>query len=706
MNGTEASGGDQLSLLHGFVATSANHAGEALAAENPVAQVVLESSLAHLDRVFDYAVPRDLDARARVGVRVKVPFAGRAHTGYLVARIPVSTRSASLLALTQVISEQPVLALEILQLARALAERLAGTVSDVLRVAVPPRAARVDKEFPAHADAGAQQPPGSPVADLTGAGERFGRYVHGEAFLKHLAAGGSPRAVLASLGGYGPRGWPQELTDAVCAVVASGRGAVVVVPDQRDLARVEAALVSRLGTQDVARLTAEDGPTPRYRNFLRLRLGHARVAVGTRSAAYAPVRNLGLVCLWDDGDDQHAEQRAPYPHSRDVLLLRAEQEDAALLLASTGRSTEAQRLVDTGWAQSIHADRRETRDSVARVLHTADAYERAHDPLAAQARIPHAAWKAAQEGLRRGPVLIQVARTGYSPSTACEECRQPARCSACTGPLARGSRAGAPECRWCGRIEPRWRCVACGGVKIRATVSGANRTAEELGRAFPGVPVISSAGTHIVDEVSDDAQVVVATPGAEPVPQSGYAAVVLLDGTAMLRRESLRAAEDTLRRWFAAAVLARPAALGGLVVVTADDDVAVGNLVRWDPRGAAERELALRHDLGLPPAVRYAALTGSREALNAFLEGIDTGVFLRVVGPVVVAGQAGQPGAQATNPAPSGEPIIAEIHRTLVFFSYRDAARAVSSLKARRTVLSAKRTSEPVQIRCDAPGLL
>ncbi len=182
-------------------------------------------------------------------------------------------------------------------------------------------------------------------------------YRNGPAFLQHLNAGESPRAVLSALQGYGPGGWPRLIAEAVAAVRLSGRGAVVVVPDYRDLDRVEAALLQLLPAGDIARLTADDGQTPRYRSFLRILSGAAGVAVGTRSAAYAPVHNLGLVVCWDDGDDLHIEQRSPYAHSREVLLLRAEQEGAACLLAGHTRSTETQRLVEAGWARPVEADR-------------------------------------------------------------------------------------------------------------------------------------------------------------------------------------------------------------------------------------------------------------------------------------------------------------------------------------------------------------
>ncbi|WP_146361861.1 primosomal protein N' [Arthrobacter yangruifuii] len=715
----------QLSLLHGFT-PSAKPAGKAQPASSlPIARVLLDSPLPHLDRPFDYLVPRDLEADAVAGARVKVRFGGQELPGFITERVAEAETAARLMPLGKVISPQPVLSPRILRLAEAVAARYAGTVHDVLRVAIPPRAARVDKEFTPEARiAAAAGPalPGSEVAGDTvpgpalpgpeGAGANpLARYPHGPRFLTHLAAGHSPRAVLSSLGGYGPQDWPAEIAEAVRSTLISGRGAVVVVPDNKDLARLQSALTSRIGADAFVRLTAEDGPTPRYRSFLQLLHGDVRVAIGTRSAAYAPVQNLGLAVIWDDADDLHAEQRAPYQHARDVLLLRAELEDAALLLASHSRSTEAQRLVASGWAAGIAAERSTVRAHAPRVVSTTDSFTMERDPLAARARIPHAAWKAAQDGLTRGPVLVQVARTGFSPALSCQDCREPARCRNCSGPLGLASRNGIPACRWCGRPEPMWHCGNCGGTHLRGSTAGAGRTAEELGRAFPSTTVISSAGDHIRTEVPDAPALVVATPGAEPVAAGGYAAAILLDGNAMLSRESLRAGEDTLRRWFTAAALVRPAAEKGLVVVTADDSSTVGHLLRWDPASAAERELELRRELGLPPAVRYAELTGSREGLDAFVTRLGLPEGVRAVGPAPLAApSAAPPGAGGTRR--DGPPSEGQLggaggrFRTLLFFPYAAAPGITAALRSTKAAASARRTGDPVYIRVDGTDVL
>jgi primosomal protein N' (replication factor Y) len=693
----------QPSLLQGFPSRKVP-TGPQFAAHLPVARVLVESSLPHLDRPFDYGVPAALDEEAQPGVRVKVKFNGQDLSGFIMERAAESDAGHTLLPLAKVVSPVPVLTPEIRDLVTAVAARYAGTVSDVLRVAVPPRVARLEKAYSASPDtpadetneaAGALQEPGAETA--------WASYRNGAAFLRHLKDGGSPRAVLNPLQGYGSAGWPQLLAQAIAAAYASGRGAVAVVPDNRDLDRLEQALGALLPDHAVARLTAEDGPTPRYQNFLRLLAGTARVAIGTRSAAYAPVKDLGLAVCWDDGDDFHIEQRAPYAHAREVLLLRAEQAGSACLLAGHARSTEVQRLVDTGWALPVEADRTLVRRTVPRVVNTADSFEQERDPLARIARLPGAAWRAAKEGLERGPVLVQVARAGYAPSLVCDSCREPARCGACQGPLAVAGASGTsalPQCRWCSTPAPDWRCLHCSSRKLRRGATGVIRTAEELGRAFPGTTVITSSGDQVKAHVTGGNALVVATVGAEPTAEGGYAAALLLDGDSLLRRETLRAGEDTVRRWFNAASLVRPGTEGGLVVVTATDTGAVGALLRWDPAGYAQRELSLRAELQLPPAVRIASVTGPRAAVEHFSGAVaarleQSAVLLRTAGPAPVI-LSGPPSARRP----------AEDVRTLLFFPYAQAAAVTRVLRATRAATAAKRSAEPVQVRLDGVDVL
>jgi primosomal protein N' (replication factor Y) len=601
---------------------------------------MVDVSLAHLDRPFDYLVPERLAGQARPGCRVRVRFAGQLADGYLLERVAASDHRGRLAYLERVVSPETVLTAEIAALAREVADRYGGTLADVLRLAIPPRHAGAERgaaEWPA-GEGTVAEPAGSFGGNLgyparTEAGS-WTRYRAGTAFISALAAGRAPRAVWTAL--PGPR-WPEEIAIAAGATAGSGRGVIIVVPDVGDLALVDGALVGVLGTGRHVSLSAGLGPAERYRRWLAVSRGAVRVVAGTRAAMFAPVANLGLAVIWDDGDDLHAEQRAPYPHAREVLALRAHRAGAAVLVGGFARTVEATSLVSRGWAAEITADRPVLRRWAPRVVVAGDDTELARDP-AARARVPSLALRTARDGLAHGPVLVQVPRRGYVTAVACVACRTRARCGSCGGPLALATGEGPAQCRWCGHRAVRWECPECSHTGLRALVTGATRTAEELGRAFPGVRMLTSAGRERVGAIAGGPLLVVATPGAEPRAAGGYATAILLDGWVLLSRPSLRASEEALRRWMNAAALVRPGSAGGVVMVVADAGLPpVQALLRWDPVTYAERELAERTQLHFPPASRVATLTGPSAAVAAVLAAADLPAGAEVLGPIPVA---------------------------------------------------------------------
>ncbi|MFP8885548.1 primosomal protein N' [Streptomyces mangrovi] len=698
-------GGEQLALIRETVrraqpprARPRTWRGAELAERDPVARVLVDKGLLHLDRLFDYSVPAAMDAEARPGARVRVRFGagergGRREGGGLVNGFIVERRADSdfpgvLAPIAQVLSPEPVLGPGLLRLCRAVADRYAGALADVVQLAVPPRMARAEKAPAAGGPAAPPPPPPPPGASS------WARYPAGPGYLRALASGESPRAVWTAL--PGPH-WPGELAAALAAALASGRGALAVLPDGRAAARVDAALTALIGDGRHVLLTADAGAEARYRRWLAVNRGRVRCVVGTRAAMFAPVHDLGLVAIWDDGDSSHRDPREPMPHAREVLLLRSARESCGFLLGAHGSTVEAAQLVETGWARPLAADRDAVRASAPLVRTVGDGDE-ARDPAARAARLPTLAWSTVREALRRGPVLVQVPRRGYVPRLACDRCREPARCAHCAGPLEATGGDAPPRCGWCGRDTPGWACAECGGTRLRGRVFGARRTAEELGRAFPAVPVRTSGRDHVLDTVPDRPALVVSTPGAEPVAEGpGYAAALLLDGWALLSRPDLRAGEEALRRWLDAAALVRPQGEGGTVVVMAEPSLRpVQALVRWDPAGHARRELAERAELGFPPVSRMAAVTGPPEAVAGLLAAAELPPDAEVLGPVPLpVPAAGRPRR------PGGPPPGERWERALVRVPPGSGAALAAALKAARAARLARRGSEPVRVRVD-----
>ena len=636
-----------------------------------MARVLVDVSLAHLDRPFDYSVPETMASAARPGARVKVRFAGQDVDGFVVERVGASDHAGSLTPLRRVVSDEQVLAPAVAELAAALAERYAGVRSDVLRLAVPPRHATTEKQ------PSPEEPP-TTAWDAAEAGTAWRDYEHAEPYLRHLTDGGAPRAVWSAAPG---EDWPRLLAHAAASAHHGGRGALICVPDVKDVARLDRALTDVLGPNHHVALTAEAGPGPRYRDFLAVSRGTRRIVVGTRAAAFAPVHNLGLVAIWDDGDDLHAEPRAPYPHTRETLLLRAELESAAVLAGGFARSVEGEYLLRTGWAREIALPRTALRERVTVAVAGATDYELERDPHAQASRLPSEVHQLIREALAQGPVLVQTPRAGYALALACERCRTPSRCAHCSGPLALTGPTTPPACRWCGTAVEAWTCPECGARGLRAPVLGDARTAEELGRSFAPARVRTSSGDRVLSEVGAEAAIIVATPGAEPVADGGYSAVVLLDTRLLLGRADLRSDEEALRRWSNAAGLVRP---GGKVLAVGDPaHPALQALVRWDHSGFAEREIAQRQEAHLPPASRLATITGGAGAVD------DATTLL-----------AAPPGAEILGPVPVGddeERIVVRVPR----------AQGVALSKALRELqqVRAGRKLDPVRIQVDPSEL-
>jgi primosomal protein N' (replication factor Y) len=221
------------------------------------------------------------------------------------------------------------------------------------------------------------------------------------------------------------------------------------------------------------------------------------------------------------------------------------------------------------------------------------------------------------------------------------------------------------------------------------TTVGVQRTAEELGRAFASVKIISSAQETIVAEVGPKPALVVATPGAEPVAEGGYTAALLLDGWVLLGRRDLRAGEETLRRWLNAAALVRPASAGGTVVVMAEPSLApVQALVRWDPVWHARRELEDRAALHYPPMARVAELTGTPAAVAEELGLLRLPEGAETLGPVTVD-------------APWADAPPGETHRALVRVPRRLGGELAASVREAQGVRSARKAEDWVRVRID-----
>lgn len=519
---------------------------------------MVDTPLPQLDKPLDYLIPEKLSEAALVGSLVKVKLHGRRMDGWLVAREATSDFQGKLAEIEKVVSAVPPLSAETIEIVREVTDENLGTFADVARAAAPPRHARAE----AHAFANPLKPDkwrlvaDGGLADVTG----------GLALRRRIAQGVEPPP-WAIWQPTPANPWAHDIAALVSDAQYANKGALVVVPDEKDVQQVS----TTLGQNQIRHVTlsAQATAEARYAAFMALRLGQVNVCVGTRNAVFAPVQQLGLIVIFGDGDENLVSPIAPYWQVGDVAILRAKRSNTALVLGGWVNSLRAQQLIDAKQAIQVACMKSRKKANVARINVVGTEDETKIDKAATFARLPYGAWRAIKDGLGSGPVLVHVAQLGDAPL-------------------------------------------------------GTDTTAEQFRKAFPGVAVMVASAKRPIKEVPDRPGIVIATSGAEPPAKRGYQAAVILDGRTELSRAFLNARMDAAMRWFQIASLVKPEAAGGVVALVAPSDSTVTQaLVRWSPSAVAESELIERARLKMPPAYWGALLRAETEAdLEGFLDHI------------------------------------------------------------------------------------
>jgi len=601
-----------------------------------------------VERVFDYTVPETLAGVVGVGTIVRVNLGGRRVRGWVVDDDVVSEAPPEKLRpLVAAVSAGP--PPEVVALTEWVAWRFAGPRLPLLRSASPPAvidpaASPPPRTTAVHpggfaAPGGARsaaahaalcrgdtpQPPGPPSSGAGGPCPTPGRDLATD-------AAGRPVATVR---------WPPaaDLGDLLAGLLAGGGSTIVVVPDGR-LGRLAAALRAT-GATVVPWLT-EGRPRDRARAWDRARQGGC-VVLGGRSAVLAPVPDLAVAIVADDGSEALKEERSPTWHARDLAAERAQRRGARLTLVSPAPPLEAPGPIlvpsrsaeRAGWPITEVLDRRREPPGLGLFSPRAVAALRnalvpagpdtERDPFRNGTQTAQAADISGVPAVRAVCVLN---RKGRARLLACAACGELARCERCEAAVAEAdSRAEGITilaCATCGATRPRV-CVRCGSGKLKVLRSGVSRVREDLAALLPGI------GVAVVEAATGDLPaepVLIGTEAVlhrvEPHPGGSTAVVVFLDFDAELLAPRFRAGEQALWLLVRAARLVGPRAAGGrlLVQTRLPRHEVIEAAVRADPGLLAETERPRRKLLDLPPYAALARLTGDVPALAAAAEAL------------------------------------------------------------------------------------
>ena len=558
------------------------------ASNSPIARVLVDTGVLHLDQEFDFLVPEELSEMAIPGVSVRVPFNGRKCEGLIVGRTNSSAHIGRMQYIDKVNNETALLTSSVLNLSRAVAKKYAGTVMDVLRFAIPVAMNNVKEVSPVHSD---QKP----------INEDLIRH-YPKSYFDSLKSGEASHVIWTPL----PATEPFELMAEFCKI--RDGNVLILVPDAKSVERcLSIFLASGIG-KTILTWSSELTKSQRYSNYLQILKGNVQIVIGVRGAIFLPIQDLSLIIVWDEGNDNFSEIRSPGWHAREVAIERTRQQGCALILGSFSPSLVSTSYVLAGWLKPLQPPREIFREFSPRF----NGISELSSPDQ-RGRISSKAWKTIQKGLQSGPVLIQVPLRGYIRSLVCQKCANHARCQ-CGGKLIIASVKKNIVCGLCGVFQSDWQCNYCAGKTFRHSGIGDERTLEEIGKAFPGVTIRSSnQSSMILDEVRDPC-IVLTTPGSEPRATNGYSAIVFLDSRIFLERATVNAEEQARLNWFSVSALAAKNAEVFLDVVATDPNFQA--LLRWDPWHSASRDLMERSDLQLPPQFKAVSVIGPHSDIH------------------------------------------------------------------------------------------
>lgn len=294
--------------------------------------------------------------------------------------------------------------------------------------------------------------------------------------LRHIQESVIRRRCVAILIEAEVRDRTQAMIAAARMVLEINRRCLFITPEIRRACAIGDALAAQWGER-VALLHSGLSPVARASTWHRIRSGRVDVVVGTRSAVFAPLRNMGLIVVEEEEHPSFKEEQAPHYHAREVVWHRSEQEQAVLLLVSSHASLETEATVRTkGSRWSVPAE-----GSSASI------------DLVDLAQCPYGSVLSGTllDGMRRTldarqRVVLYVNRRGYAPSLTCRACGNAPSCARCSVSLMFSRQDRLLTCRYCGRrTSAPDRCLVCSSTEFRLIGFGTERLEEEVRRQFP-----------------------------------------------------------------------------------------------------------------------------------------------------------------------------------------------------------------------------
>ena len=400
---------------------------------------------------------------------------------------------------------------------------------------------------------------------------------------------------------------------AIEAVIAQGKGAVVLVPEIALTPQTIARFDGRFPR--VAVLHSGLTESERYDQWRRIQEGRADVVIGARSAVFAPHPRLGLIVVDEEHETSFKQQNAPRYHARDVALKRAEIEGASVILGSATPSLEAYHLAGTGRLTLLELPERVGGGALPRVK----ILDLSREKLRRGTFLSPPLRAALSETLaRKEQAILFLNRRGFYPVLFCPACKETVRCKECAVTLTLHRESNRLICHYCGfEIRPPEQCPSCGAAPLRFLGAGTERIEHEVRTVFPQARVLRMdsdtmmrRGAHAKALDRFKAREVDVLIGTQMIAKGLDFPLVTLVGVVSadtpLHQPDFRAAERTFQLLSQVAGRAGRSEAGGRVMVQTFHPAHYGIrlAVENNYRAFAQKESAMRKEAGYAPFLR------------------------------------------------------------------------------------------------------
>ncbi len=555
--------------------------------ENPVAKILVNPPVSHLEDIYDYLVPIELSESVIPGSIVKIEFGKSITEGLVIDRVAYANEK--LKYVEDLLGWPGMVDVTVIDHFKRVQKRFGGSLWSLIDSYLPPLPKKIiDIKIE------------NQEADESRYITNLPKFIDQKDFEK-LKRQSRLRYSVSQPSGFEPYELLLELIK-----VRSALGQVLVIAsDFREFDFLTNLFKTNI-SESFQLYDTRCNKSERFKSFQQINLLRPKIILGNRSSSFFPLQDNSSVFVIHDNDKSHYELRTPGWNTRDVTLLR--DKNTSLFFFNAAPSFEVQRLIDLNWFNNL-----EIKSSV-KINFTVTEGRDSFIPVIKKA-------------LARGNVLVSVANKGYANAFLCNKCRTLASCN-CGGKLQIKKANSHPSCYLCGEEFKNWRCLFCGDVRPFVIAKGLDRTAEEIARSIPGSTVRKVFSDQDQFSKSTENQVIVSSRGCEPM--INYAGLILLDGEQIYNQPSLRAEEEMKSNWFD--LLSRVSDQGFVYISLLNNHPITQQMLIG--QSLSTNSLQNRKESRLPPYYRTCQVIGESKALSTFSENLRNQNEYIVTGPL------------------------------------------------------------------------